>query len=466
MDANEARKRIDELTGELNHHAHRYYVLDSPEISDEQYDAMLVELQELERQFPQLRRADSPVLRVGAPPLAGFGVVEHAAPMMSLDKSFNAEEVIEFDRRLKRHLAMAEDAQIAYVCELKIDGLAVNLRYENGVLVQGSTRGDGRRGEDVTVNLRTVRSVPLRLHGDAPAVLEARGEVYLPHAELERINLEREEAGEPLFANPRNAAAGTVRQLDSAITASRGLDIFLYGTGEVRGAELASHTDELALLERLGFRVSPNIQRVESVAEAVDYCESWTGRRGELGYDVDGVVVKADAVALQQEAGATAHGPRWATAFKFPAVEVETVVREIEVTVARTGRLTPVAIMEPVFVDGSTVSRAVLHNADEVARKDIRIGDHVVIRKAGDVIPEIIKSLPDKRTGGEEVFTMPSACPVCETEAVREEGEATTRCPNLNCPARKLSLLTHWAGRQAMDIDGLGPAVGRASCRC
>lgn len=459
MDPQAARERINQLTDELNHHAYLYYVLDAPEISDEQYDAMLVELERLEKQFPEFRRLDSPTQRVGGPPREGFAVVEHTAPMLSLDKAFSIAELVEFDQRLKRHLAMDPGADIAYVCELKIDGLAVSLRYEQGVFVQGATRGDGWRGEDVTVNLRTIRTIPLQLRGEAPPLLEARGEVYLPRSEFERINRERQAAGEPLFANPRNAAAGSVRQLDPSITASRRLDIFIYGTGQVEGVSFQTHSEELRLLADLGFRVSPTSESVRNIQEAVQYCERWTQRRGELDYDVDGVVVKADSVQLQQEAGATAHGPRWAVAFKFPAVEAETVIRDIEVTVARTGQLTPVAVMEPVFVDGSTVSRAVLHNADEVARKDIRIGDHVIIRKAGDVIPEVVRVLPEKRTGQERVFAMPQHCPVCGTEVVREEGEAATRCPNLNCPARKLSLLLHWASRQAMDIDGLGPAV-------
>lgn len=459
MDPQAARERINQLTDELNHHAYLYYVLDAPEISDEQYDAMLVELERLEKQFPEFRRLDSPTQRVGGPPREGFAVVEHTAPMLSLDKAFSIAELVEFDQRLKRHLAMDPGADIAYVCELKIDGLAVSLRYEQGVFVQGATRGDGWRGEDVTVNLRTIRTIPLQLRGEAPPLLEARGEVYLPRSEFERINRERQAAGEPLFANPRNAAAGSVRQLDPSITASRRLDIFIYGTGQVEGVSFQTHSEELRLLADLGFRVSPTSESVRNIQEAVQYCERWTQRRGELDYDVDGVVVKADSVQLQQEAGATAHGPRWAVAFKFPAVEAETVIRDIEVTVARTGQLTPVAVMEPVFVDGSTVSRAVLHNADEVARKDIRIGDHVIIRKAGDVIPEVVRVLPEKRTGQERVFAMPQHCPVCGTEVVREGGEAATRCPNLNCPARKLSLLLHWASRPAMDIDGLGPAV-------
>ena len=373
MDPRAARRRIDELTDELNRHAYLYYVLDSPEISDEQYDAMLVELQQLEEQFPQLRRPDSPTQRVGAPPREGFEVVEHTVPMLSLDKCFSSEELVEFDRRLKRHLGIDEGEDIAYVCELKIDGLAINLRYEQGVLVQGATRGDGRRGEDVTENLRTVRSVPLKLRAAAPPLFEARGEVYLPRSEFERINTERQAAGEPLFANPRNAAAGTVRQLDSSITASRGLDTFMYGTGEVEGIGFDTHARELELLAELGFRVNENWAKVDCIERAIEFCESWTERRADLDYDVDGVVVKADSVALQREAGATSHGPRWATAFKFPAIEAETVVRDIEVTVARTGQLTPVAVMEPVFVDGSTVSRAVLHNADELSAPLIQI---------------------------------------------------------------------------------------------
>lgn len=459
MDREEARERIEELTEELNYHNYRYYVLDDPEISDAQYDAMLVELEQLEEQFPELRRPDSPTRRVGAEPSDQFDTVEHEVPMLSLDKSFDASELIEFDRRLKRHVGLDEDEDIPYVCELKIDGLAVSLRYEDGVLTRGATRGDGRRGEDITPNLRTVRSIPLHLQGEPPPVIEVRGEVFLPIPEFERINAEREAADEPLFANPRNCAAGSVRQLDSSVTASRKLDIFCYGTGVVEGASFETHVEELELLRSLGCRLNPNVEAVGSIEEAREYCLGWIERRGELDYEVDGVVVKADAVDLQQQAGSTSHGPRWATAFKFPAVEAETVVREIEVTVARTGQLTPVAVMEPVFVDGSTVSRAVLHNEDEVARKDIREGDHVVIRKAGDVIPEVVKSLPDRRTGDETPFEMPTNCPVCGTEVERIEGESATRCPNLNCPARRLSLLTHWASRQAMDIDGLGEAV-------
>ncbi|MGI5817188.1 MAG: NAD-dependent DNA ligase LigA [Armatimonadota bacterium] len=459
MDREQARERIEKLTGELNYHNYRYYVLDDPEISDQQFDAMLVELERLEEQFPELRQPDSPTRRVGAEPSEQFATVEHDVPMLSLDKSFDEAELIEFDGRLKRHLGLDEAEDVRYVCELKIDGLAVSLRYEDGVLVQGATRGDGRRGEDITANLRTVRSIPLRLRAEPPPVIEVRGEVYLPISEFERINAERAEAGEPLFANPRNCAAGSVRQLDPGITASRKLDIFCYGTGRVEGASFETHSEELELLRELGCRLNPNVQAVGSIEEAREYCVGWIERRGELDYEVDGVVVKADSIALQRQAGATSHGPRWATAFKFPAVEAETVVREIEVTVARTGQLTPVAVMEPVFVDGSTVSRAVLHNEDEVARKDIRVGDHVIIRKAGDVIPEVVKSLPEKRSGDEEPFEMPGECPVCGTAVERAEGESARRCPNLNCPARRLSLLTHWGGRQAMEIDGLGEAV-------
>jgi DNA ligase (NAD+) len=459
MERDEARKRIEELSEQLSYHNYRYYVLDSPVISDEQYDAMLVELERLEEQFPEFRRADSPTQRIGAEPSEQFATVEHAVPMLSLDKSFDEDELVEFDRRLKRHLRIDEAEPIAYVCELKIDGLAVSLLYQDGLLVQGATRGDGRRGEEITANLRTIRSVPLRLQGDPPPVIEVRGEVYLPIREFERINAERAAADEPLFANPRNCAAGSVRQLDPSITASRRLDIFCYGTGRVEGVSFASHSEELELLRTLGCKVNPNVQSVASIEEAREYCLGWVDRRGELEYAVDGVVVKADLVALQEQAGSTSHGPRWATAFKFAAVEAETVVRDIEVTVARTGQLTPVAVMEPVFVDGSTVSRAILHNEDEVARKDVRIGDHVIIRKAGDVIPEVVRSLPERRTGDEQPFSMPANCPVCGTEVERAEGESATRCPNLNCPARRLSLLLHWGGRQAMDIDGLGDAI-------
>jgi DNA ligase (NAD+) len=459
VDREQARKRIADLTEQINYHDYLYYVLDAPEISDAQYDAMRRELVELEESFPDLRLPDSPTQRVGAPPVEEFGTVEHEVPMLSLDNAFTEEELLAFDERLKRQLGMEPDEDIRYVCELKIDGLAVSLRYEDGRLAQGSTRGDGRSGEDVTVNLRTVQSIPLRLRRDAPGVLEVRGEVFLPRSEFERINREREANDEPVFANPRNAAAGSLRQLDSGITASRRLDIFCYGTGIAEGLEFATHTEELGLIAELGPKVNPHARGVSSIAEAVDFCAEWAERHEELDYDVDGVVVKADSVELQRQAGATSHGPRWAIAYKFPAEEAETVVKDIEVQVGRTGALTPRAVMEPVFVDGSTVQHATLHNEDEVERKDVRIGDHVIIRKAGDVIPEVVRSLAEKRTGSEKPFVMPENCPVCGTAVIRPEGEAVTRCPNLNCPVQKLRLLEHWASRQAMDIDGLGPAV-------
>ncbi len=455
----QARERIEELVEQINYHGYRYYVLDDPEISDAQYDAMVRELVELEEQFPDLRRPDSPTQRVGAPPVEEFGTVEHEVPMLSLDNAFNEQELLDFDERLRRQVELESDEDIRYVCELKIDGLAVNLRYERGVFVLGSTRGDGYTGENVTENLRTVQSIPLTLRGEMPGALEVRGEVFLPWSEFERINREREANEEPPFANPRNAAAGSLRQLDSRITASRRLDMFCYGTGVVTDTELTSHTQELELIERLGFKVNPHTRAVASISEAVEYCAEWSERREELDYEVDGVVVKADSMELQQRAGATSHGPRWAIAFKFPAEQAETVVKDIEIQVGRTGALTPRAVMEPVFVDGSTVSHATLHNEDEIRRKDVRIGDHVIIRKAGEVIPEVVRSLPEKRTGSERAFEMPSECPVCGTPVVRAEGEAVARCPNLNCPAQKLRLLEHWAGRQAMDIDGLGPAV-------
>ena len=459
MDRKQARKRIAELTEQINHHDYRYYVLAAPEISDAQYDAMRRELVELEEQFPDLRLPDSPTQRVGAPPVEEFGTVQHAVPMLSLDNAFNEEELLAFDERLKRQLGMEADEDIRCVCELKIDGVAVSLRYQDGRFVQGATRGDGYTGEDVTENLRTVHSIPLALRTEMPGVFEARGEVFLPRSEFERINREREANGEPLFANPRNAAAGSLRQLDSRITATRRLDIFCYGTGASEAAGFDSHTQELELLAKLGCRTNPHTRAVASTTEAVEFCAEWTEQREGLDYEVDGVVVKADSVALQERAGATSHGPRWATAYKFPAEQAETMVTDIQVQVGRTGALTPVAVMEPVFVDGSTVSHATLHNEDEVRRKDVRIGDHVIIRKAGDVIPEVVKSLPEKRTGSEKAFAMPKKCPVCGTPVARAEGEAVTRCPNLNCPVQKLRLLEHWAGRQAMDIDGLGPAV-------
>jgi DNA ligase (NAD+) len=455
----DAASRIAELTDLLNYHAHRYYVLDSPEVSDEQYDAWFRELRDLEQEHPDLARPDSPTQRVGAAPSEAFGTVVHGVPMLSLDNAFSEGELREFDARVRRFLDLDPAADLPYVCELKIDGLAISLTYEAGTLVRGATRGDGTTGEDITQNLRTIRSLPLGLQGSPPDRMEVRGEAFLSEAEFKRVNREREEGGEPRFANPRNAAAGSVRQLDSSITARRKLDAFFYGTGVLEGPLLQTHAEELDYLRSLGLRVNTTSQLVSSVEGALEYVREWAERRHDLPYETDGVVVKLNSFAQQRTAGATSHGPRWAIAYKFPAERQETVIEAIIVQVGRTGALTPVARMTPVFIDGSTVSSATLHNQDEIDRKDVRIGDHVVIRKAGDIIPEVVEVLKERRVGDLPPFHLPAACPVCATPVVREVGEVVTRCPNPNCPAQIKNTIRHFASRGAMDIEGLGPAI-------
>ncbi len=453
------RERIEWLRRELERHNYLYYVLDQPEISDAEYDRLFRELVELEQAHPELVTPDSPTQRVGAPPLEEFGAVTHREPMLSLANAFDDQELREFDARLKRVLDIPETQPLEYVSELKIDGLAVSLTYEDSLLVTGATRGDGTTGEDITTNVRTVKSIPLRLRKDVPGVLEVRGEIFLTLSEFERINHEREREGQPRFANPRNAAAGSIRQLDSSITASRRLNIFAYGIGYSTLTELETHIQELALLKEMGFRVNPNSRLCASIEEAIDYCREWTERKSELDYDVDGVVVKLNSLALQRRAGQVTRSPRWAIAFKFPAEKATTKVLDIVVQVGRTGALTPTAVMEPVFIDGSTVSRATLHNEDEVRRKDVRIGDTVVIHKAGEVIPEVVEVLKDRRTGNERIWKMPAVCPVCGAEVIRPEGEVVARCANDACPAKLKETLLHFASRDAMDIDGLGPAI-------
>ncbi len=459
MDRKSAAQRIAELTRLINRADHLYYVLDAPEISDAEYDRLRRELQELEEQFPELRRPDSPTQRVGAPPVEEFGTVRHRTPMLSLGNAFDFEELRAFDERLKRRLGRDLDAPIEYICELKLDGLAVSLTYEEGVLVRGATRGDGTTGEDVTQNLRTIRSIPLRLHGEPPPLLEARGEVILARDEFERLNERRRRAGEAEFANPRNAAAGSVRQLDASVTAQRRLSSFFYALGAVEGVSLGTHQNELELLKSLGFLINEHTEAVPDIEAAGEYCRRWGERRAELPYEIDGVVVKANSLAVQAAAGHVSRSPRWAIAYKFPAEQQVTVVEDIVVQVGRTGALTPVAVMKPVLVDGSMVSRATLHNEDEIARKDVRIGDTVVVQKAGDVIPEVVRVLTERRSGAEREFVMPDRCPVCGSPVARRAGEAVLRCENPLCPAQRRAHLKHFASRNAMDIEGLGPAL-------
>ncbi|NHM28288.1 NAD-dependent DNA ligase LigA [Desulfofundulus sp. TPOSR] len=450
-----ARQRIEELRREIEYHNYRYYVLDDPVISDERYDALMRELIKLESKYPSLVTPDSPSQRVGGQPREGFATVRHRIPMLSLANAFDEGELRDFDRRVRSALP---GEPVEYVVELKIDGLAVSLRYENGLLVTGATRGDGETGEDITANLKTIRAVPLRLLRPVP-LLEVRGEVYMSKEAFMRLNETREEAGEPLFANPRNAAAGSLRQLDPAVTASRQLSIFVYGTGEIEGVSVNTHAETLALLKELGFPVNPHHRLLPDIQAVIDYCNRWQEERFNLPYVIDGLVIKVNSLDQQARLGATMKSPRWAIAFKFPAEQAKTRVRDIILRVGRTGVLTPTAILEPVRLAGTTVSRATLHNEDIIKEKDIRIGDTVIVQKAGDVIPEVVAVIPEERTGDEKPFVMPRRCPECGAEAVRPPGEAGTRCTNIACPARLREGLIHFASRNAMDIAGLGPAV-------
>ncbi|NLJ26271.1 MAG: NAD-dependent DNA ligase LigA [Firmicutes bacterium] len=453
----EARLEIESLREQILYHDYQYYVLDSPEIADAEYDELMRRLRSLEAAYPELITADSPTQRVGGAPLAGFGQVQHRIPLLSLDNATTKAELVDFDHRIQRRW---QGEPITYVVEPKIDGLAVSLTYEDGIFVQGATRGDGERGEDITQNLRTIASVPLRLRGERlPRVLEVRGEAYMDRRDFDQLNQRRGEQGEPLFANPRNAAAGSLRQLDSRITASRRLNVFFYALGYHEGLELDTHWQVLEYFKTVGLRVNPLIEQCQDMVAVWEYCEKIEARRDKLTYDIDGVVVKVDNLAAQDALGATGKSPRWAIAFKYPAEEATTVVEDIIVQVGRTGALTPLAILRPVEVAGSTVSRATLHNADILKAKDVRIGDTVIIRKAGDVIPEIVKPITTKRTGQEKVFTLPDHCPVCNAEVQRLPQEAVTRCVGTACPAQLVEGLVHFASRGAMDIEGMGPAI-------
>lgn len=427
-------------------------MLDSPEIADAEYDALLRELERIEAEFPDLVTPESPTQRVGAPPAEGFAPVRHASRMLSLANAMSQDELESFLARVERELG---GEKVELVCELKIDGTAIAATYENGLFVRGATRGDGVTGEDITPNLRAIRSLPLRLRlDDPPPLLEVRGEAYLPIAEFERINGERSERELPLFANPRNAAAGSLRQMDPSVTARRQLNTFFYQIG--MGAEFATHWETLQWLREVGLRINENIAKVGSIAEAFDFCMSWQEKRNSLPFEIDGVVVKVDSIAQQNRLGSTSKAPRWAVAYKFPPEQATSVVRDIQASVGRTGALTPIAYFDPVRVAGSTIARATLHNEDEVRRKDIRIGDTIVVQKAGDVIPEVVAPVTSKRTGDELVWQMPRRCPVCDAEVERHPGEAVAYCTNLACPAQRFGRLIHFASRGAMDIEGMG----------
>jgi DNA ligase (NAD+) len=454
------RQRIEELRGLINHHNYCYYVLDSPEVSDAEYDEFMRELKELESEHPELITPDSPTQRIGAPPVEAFGVVEHPEPLLSLANAFSYEELAAWHKRASNLLG---GRHFDVVCEPKIDGLAVALTYVDGLLVTGATRGDGYRGENITRNLRTIRSIPLSVPREAPPRFEVRGEVYLPKAGFKRLNDQRAKEGLPLFANPRNAAAGSVRQLDSSITAKRPLDIFIYGLGPVEGKAVPdTHWEIMQWLKSLGFKINPNITLCHSIEEAEECYQKWGEGRESWGYEADGMVVKVNPIAIQQELGNVAHEPRWAIAYKFPAIQGTTRLIDIGINVGRTGSLNPYAILEPVQVGGVVISRAALHNEEDIHRKDIRIGDWVVIQRAGEVIPEIVSPIASRRTGEEKVFFMPGRCPVCGAEVIKPEDEAMHRCTNAACPSQALERIKHFVSRGALDIDGVGDKLCQA----
>ena len=456
--SNETEKKMEELREKIRYHNYRYYVLDNPTVSDAEYDQIMRELIGLEKKYPQYITPTSPTQRVGIQPIAGFATVKHIAPLLSLDNTFSSEELQAFDQRIKK---IIPQQKLEYVVELKIDGLAVALVYENGIFVRGATRGDGITGEDITSNIRTIKSIPLKLFDkNVPSRLEIYGEIYMKKSDFKRLNEEKMKVGEKLFANPRNAAAGSVRQLDPRISDKRHLDTFIYRATFPEGHKFMNHIEVLNYLKKIGFKVNPHIKLCEDIEEAINYCQQWIEKKEELNYEIDGMVIKVNSLKTREELGATTRSPRWAIAYKFPAQQVTTKVRNIIVQVGRTGALTPVAILYPVKVSGSVVQRATLHNEDEIKRKDIRIGDTVLIQKAGEIIPEVIKVIKDKRTGKEEKFVMPTKCPVCGAKVFRPQGEVISRCNNsLSCPAQIKERIRHFSSRDAMDIEGLGPAI-------
>lgn len=452
MDLERAEQRIEELRELLQQYNKEYHVYDNPSVPDAEYDRLMNELIALEEDHPDLISADSPSQRVGSEPLDYFRKVEHTVPMLSLGNAFNEQDLRDFDRRVRQGAG-----EVTYVAELKIDGLAVSLTYENGRFIRGATRGDGTTGEDITVNLKTVRSLPLRLSENVD--LEVRGEAFMPKQSFESLNEARKQREEDPFANPRNAAAGSLRQLDPKIAASRNLDIFLYGIGRLEGKEVTSHSDGLDYLKELGLKTNAEWKRCANIDEVISFIGGWFEERPNLQYEIDGIVVKVDSLQAQKKLGFTAKSPRWAIAYKFPAEEVVTKLEGIELNVGRTGVVTPTALLSPVVVAGTTVKRASLHNEDLIREKDIRIGDYVVIKKAGDIIPEVIGVIEDRRTGDEKRFSMPETCPECGSDLVRIEGEVALRCINPECPAQIRESLIHFVSRNAMNIDGLGEKV-------
>jgi DNA ligase (NAD+) len=452
--------RITELRAQIRHHEERYYIHNQPEISDEEFDRLLHELEAIEAEHPDLVTVDSPTQRVSGRPIEGFATIEHLAPMLSLDNAYDEDDLRAFDERVRRGAGVADDAAVAYVAELKIDGLSIALTYENGRLVRGATRGDGIRGEDVTANVRTIRAIPLSLRGAPRGRLEVRGEIYLPRASFERMNREREDSGEPLFANPRNAAAGTMRNLDPSLVARRRLSSFTYYVIAEGGASLPpTHASLLDAMSSWGLPVESHWRRCQSMDDVIAFCREWADGRRAMEFDTDGVVIKVDDVAMRARLGTTAKFPRWATAFKFPAQQAHTKLVKIAVNVGRTGANTPYAVLEPVFLAGSTISMATLHNAEDIARKDLREGDTVVIEKGGDVIPKVIAPILSLRPPEAQPWVMPTHCAECGSLLARDEDEVVWRCENTSCPARLRRSLEHFASRSAMNIEGLGASL-------
>ena len=460
MPTAEERQRADDLRAAINHANYCYYVLDTPELSDASYDALMNELRALEERYPDFITPESPTQRVGSDVVTTFAPVTHRQPMLSLDNAFGADDLRSWEEKLRRVIGAAPDFPIEYICELKIDGLSVSLTYENGKFVQGGTRGNGEVGEDITPNLKTIPALPKTLR-DAetsaiPALIEIRGEVFMSHREFARINAETEEKGGKTFANPRNAAAGSLRQKDPTETASRRLDVFLYAVGACEGCQFESQFEMLEIYRKWGMRTNPNIRVCANLEEVISFCDEWGTKKSDLPYDIDGVVIKVNNFALQRELGISTRSPRWAIAYKYPALQVRTKLEAIEINVGRTGSLTPLALLTPVAVAGVMVSRATLHNQDEIARKDIRVGDTVVIQRAGEVIPEIVEVILSERPENSEPFILPTHCPVCGTEAIRPEGEAVLRCPNYDCSGQLQERIEYFVSRGAMDIEGLG----------
>jgi DNA ligase (NAD+) len=450
-------KEIDELREAIRKNNYYYYVLDKPIISDYEYDRLMNRLIALEKEYPDKVTPDSPTQRVGAKPLEEFNTARHLVPMLSLSNAFSDQELLDFDQRIKKIISKQS---LDYVVELKIDGLAIALVYEDNILKRGATRGDGLVGEDITQNVRTINSIPLRLRNNIKiGIIEVYGEVYMKKESFKKLNEERLKKGENVFANPRNAAAGSVRQLDSTITAKRQLDTFIYRATFPEGHHFSTHLEVLEFLKNAGFKINPNIKPCHDIYEAIDFCQSWKNKKNKLNYEIDGMVIKVNQLALREKMGSTSKSPRWAMAYKFPAEQMTTVIQDIIVGVGRTGALTPVAILNPITISGSKVQRATLHNEDEIRRKDIRVGDTVLIQKAGEVIPEIVKVIKEKRTGKEKKFQMPDKCPVCGSRIVKIDDEVVSRCNNISCPAQIKERIKHFVSRQAMDIDGLGSAL-------